>query len=68
MRLQELLNKFTNTNFLLTVDGWCEEMSFEEYEGEKKEEYWNKYKNKKIKSLAILTTNDMPELCITLEN
>lgn len=23
MRLQEFLNKFTNEDFLLTVNGWC---------------------------------------------
>lgn len=40
MRLQEILNKFTNTAFLLTVNGWCDELSFYKYEDEKKEEYW----------------------------
>lgn len=24
MRLQELLNKFTNADFLITVNGWCD--------------------------------------------
>ena len=68
MRLQELLNKFTNASFLLTVNGWCDELSFYEYEDEKNQEYWNKYKDKKIKSLAIIMTNEMPELCITIED
>lgn len=67
MRVQELLNKFSNDNFLITVDGWCEELSFREYENEKKQEYWKKFKNRKIASLAILTTNEQPELCISLE-
>lgn len=67
MRLQELLNKFTNADFLLTVDGWCDELSFYDYEEEKREEYWKEYKNKKIKGLAILITNERPELCIELE-
>ena len=67
MRLQELLNKFTNDDFLITVNGWCEELPFCEYEKEKEEEYWKKYKNKKVLSMAILTTNEMPELCITIE-
>lgn len=67
MRLQELLNKFTNADFLITVNGWCEELSFYEYENEKKEEYWKKYKDKKVKSMAILTTNGNPELCIEIE-
>ena len=67
MRLQELLDKFTNCEFLLTVNGLCEELSFYDYEDEKKEDYWEKYKDKKVKSMAILTTNEMPELCITIE-
>lgn len=67
MRLQELLNKFTNADFLLTVNGWCDELSFYEYEDEKKEEYWEKYKDKKVKRLSILTTNGRPELCISIE-
>ena len=67
MKLQEVLNKFTNDDFLLTVNGWCDELPFSEYENEKKEEYWKKYRDKKVKSLAILTTNGMPELCIMIE-
>ena len=67
MRLQELLDKFTNCEFLLTVNGLCEELSFYDYEDEKKEDYWEEYKDKKVKSMAILTTNEMPELCITIE-
>lgn len=67
MRLQEFLNKFTNSDFLLTVTGWCEELPFSEYEEEKQQDYWSKYKNRKIKSFAILTTNERPELCIELE-
>lgn len=27
MRLQELFNKFTNADFLLTVNGLCDELS-----------------------------------------
>lgn len=67
MRLQEVLNKFTNTDFLLTVNGWCEELSFCEYEDEKNSNYWNDFKNKRVTELAILTTNEVPELCITIE-
>lgn len=67
MRLQELLDMFTNCEFLLTVNGLCEELYFYDYEDEKKEDYWEEYKDKKVKSMAILTTNEMPELCITIE-
>lgn len=67
MILQELLNKFANDDFLITVNGWCDELPFHEYEEEKKEKYWGKFKNKKVKSMAILTTNEKPELCITIE-
>jgi hypothetical protein len=66
MKLQTFLNKFTNDDFILTVDGWCDEMPFSEYEEEKKMDYWKKYKDREIKSFAILTTNDRPELCIRL--
>ena len=67
MTLQSFLNKFTNSDFLLSVDGWCEELPFWEYEDEKKQEYWEKYKNMKIKSLSIITTNGIPVLAIRLE-
>jgi hypothetical protein len=67
MRLQKLLNKFINADFLITVNGWCYELPFYEYEDEKKEEYWKKYKDKKVKSMTILTTNERPTLCITLK-
>ncbi len=67
MRLQELLEKIENEDFLLTVNGWCNELSFGEYENEKKEEYWKKFKNKKVKNMVIITTNGRPELCITIE-
>lgn len=68
MKLQEVLNKFTNQDFLLTVKGWCDELPFYEYENEKAEAYWEKYKNKKVKSMAILTTNDRPELIVNIED
>ena len=67
MKVQQLLNKFTNEEFLLTCDGWCEELPFSEYDEEKKQAYWNKYKDRNIKSLAIITTNERPELIIELE-
>lgn len=67
MRLQEVLNRFISTDFLLTVDGLCEGLHFREYEHEKKQEYWQQYKNKKIVSISIITNNGKPELYIKLE-
>ena len=67
MKLKEVLNKFTNADFLLTVNGWCDELSFYAYENEKKREYWKKYKDKNVVSMAIITTNGRPELCIKIE-
>lgn len=67
MRLQEVLNKFKNSDFLLTVNGWCDELYFCEYEDEKKQEYWKEFKDKKVADMAILTTNGRPELCIRIE-
>ncbi|WP_418752286.1 hypothetical protein [Frisingicoccus sp.] len=68
MRLQEVLNKFTNIDFLLSVNGLCDEIPFDEYENEKEEAYWKKYKDRKVESMAILTTNERPELCIKIED
>lgn len=67
MRLQEFLNKIENNDFLLTVNGWCCELDFAYYEEEKKQEYWKKYKDRKIINMAILTTNSRPELYIAIE-
>lgn len=67
MKLVEVLNKFTNDNFLLTVKGLCDEMPFYEYEDEKKKEYWKKYRDRKIVSMSIFITNQRPELFIELE-
>ena len=33
----------------------------------KKEDYYKNYKEKKVIEMAILSTNCMPELCITIE-
>ena len=67
MRLQEILNKISNNGFLLTVDGWCNELEFADYDDEKKQDYWAEYKNRTVESIAILTTNGQPELCISLK-
>ena len=68
MRLQEVLNKFTNTDFQLSVNGWCNELPFDEYENEKKEDYWREYKDRRVKSMAIITTNGIAELLIEIED
>ncbi|WP_405308745.1 hypothetical protein [Methanobrevibacter sp.] len=67
MKLSEVLNKFKNDAFLLTVNGWCDELPFSEYEDEKKQEYWKNYRDCKVISMYILTTNDRPELIIDIE-
>ena len=67
MKLQEVLDKFFNSMFLITVDDWCCELPFSEYESEKKEPYWDEFKNKKVKAMSIIKTNSMPELVIRLE-
>ena len=69
MRLEDVLNKFSNDDFLISVNGWCSEMGFWEYEAEKEEfnsGYWY-FKDREVLSMSILMTNEMPELCITIE-
>lgn len=67
MKLQEIINKFDNDSFLLTVDGLCEELRFSDIDDMKKHDYWKDYKNRKVKKMYIISTNYMPELCIKLE-
>ena len=66
MKLKEVLNKFSNNAFLLTINGVCDEWlgGVEEL---KKESYYRKYKDKKVLSMAILSTNYKPELIIRIE-
>lgn len=66
MRLRDLLNKFTNSDWLLTINGVCDEW-YRGVEELKKEDYYKKYKDKKVLKLAILTTNEVPELMVTIE-
>lgn len=66
MKLQTVLNKFTNNNFLITINGLCDEMPFIEYEELKKMNCWKYYKNCEVKSFAILLTNYRPELMIEI--
>jgi hypothetical protein len=68
MRLQEVLNKFSNSDFLLTVNGWCDELPFWEYPEEQKQAYWSKYKDKKVVGFSLHMTNEQPELCIRIED
>lgn len=66
MRLRDVLNKFTNSSFLLTINGVCDEW-YGGVEELKKEEYYKEYRDKTVKSMAILSTNDKPELIIRIE-
>ena len=66
MKLQTVLNKFTNDTFLITISGLCDEMRFSEYEELKKMDCWKDYKNCEVKSFAILLTNYNPELMIEI--
>lgn len=65
MKLQELLNKISNTDFLLTVPGLCDKFDFYYY-GDLKKSYWKEYKDTKIEHFAILRTSKFPELFIIL--
>lgn len=66
MKLREVLNKFSNSSFLLTINGVCDEW-YGGVEELKKEEYYKEYRDKNVQSMAILTTNETPELIITIE-
>lgn len=66
MRLRDVLNKFTNSSFLLTINGVCDEW-YGGVEELKKEAYYKEYRDKTVKSMAILSTNDKPELIIRIE-
>ena len=66
MKLKEVLNKFANVSWLLTINGVCDEW-YGGVEKLKKEDYYKNYKEKKVIEMAILSTNCMPELCITIE-
>lgn len=67
MKLKDLLNKFTNDNFLLTINGICTEW-YGGSSGLPHEDYYIKYRDKKVIGIAIISTNMMPELCITIED
>lgn len=66
MKLKDVLNKFSNPAFLLTINGVCDEW-YCGVEELKKEPYYKKYKDKKVLSMAILSTNLTPELIIKIE-
>lgn len=66
MKLKTLLNKFTNSSWLLTINGVCDEW-YGGAEELKKEDYYEKYKDKNVLSIAVLSTNGMPEFLITIE-
>lgn len=66
MRLRDVLNKFTNSAWLLTINGVCDEW-YGGVEELKKQDYYKDYRDKKVIRMSILMTNEMPELCITIE-
>ena len=66
MSLQDVLNKFTNSSFLLTINGVCDEW-YGGGEELKREDYYENQRDKEVIGLAILSTNMTPELCITIE-
>lgn len=66
MRLGDVLNRMSNASFLLTITGVCDEWYYGS-EKIKEETYYKTYKDRKVRSMAILITNGLPELCITLE-
>ena len=66
MRLKDVINMFSNSSFLLTINGVCDEW-YGGIEELPNESYYNKYKDKRVLSMAILLTNGMPELCIEIE-
>ena len=66
MRLRDVLNKFTNSAWLLTINGVCDEW-YGDVEELKEQDYYKDYRDKKVISMAIITTNELPELCITIE-
>lgn len=67
MKLYEILDRFSNEDFLISVNGWCSEMSFSEYQAQKEYVYWDDFKDKEVISMSILSTNGSPELCVKIE-
>ena len=66
MTLDDVLKKIKNSGYLLTVNGVCDEW-IDGAEYLPQEDYYEKYKNNKIISIMVLSTNDMPELWIEIE-
>lgn len=68
MTLNDLLEKFTNASFLLTVSELCDEWygGVDELYDDYYSELLEKFGDREVKSLAILTTNFTPELCVKL--
>lgn len=67
MKLESIVSKFINSDFLLTVNGICNEWygGIEELPGQ---DYYDEYKDCEVKSFSIITTNDVPELIIDIKN
>lgn len=65
MKLGEVLNKFANVSFLLTVDGLCSGL-YGGVEEIRYESRYREYKERDVREMLIITTNGMPELRISL--
>ncbi len=66
MKLCDLLSMFTNSNFLLTIEGVCNEW----YSGAEllqDEAEYRKHLDCRVKTMAIICTNGDPELCLEIE-
>ena len=73
MKLYELIDKFSDSPFRVTVVGWCLHVPFSSYqfsdlEYDSKQIDWKNCKNRIVKSIEIITYHDLPEIIITLDD
>lgn len=73
MKLSELIDKFSDSPFRVTVVGWCSHIPFSSYqfsdhEYDSKQIDWKNCKNRIVRSIEITTYNDLPEIIITLDD
>ena len=73
MKLYELIDKFSDSPFRVTVVGWCLHVPFSSYhfsdfEFKNKLIDWKNCNNKVVKSIEVTTYHDLPEIIITLDD